>query len=87
VRIGAGSWIGHGAMILPGTSIGRNVVVGAGSVVRGKIEDHCVVAGAPARVVRRLEPGRGWVSASNPDDVRPAWTPEQVARLLAGEGD
>lgn len=60
VSIGAGSWIGHGAIILPGTTIGRNVVVAAGSVVRGTIEDHAIVAGVPARVVRRLEPGIGW---------------------------
>lgn len=68
VRIGSGSWIGHGAIVLPGTSIGRNVVVGAGSVVRGTIEDHAVVGGAPARVIRRLEPGIGWVGSG---DVRP----------------
>jgi len=85
VEIGAGSWIGHGAMILPGARIGRNVVIGAGSVVRGVIGDHSVAVGAPAKVVRRLEPGRGWVSTSNPDDVRPAYTPDEVARLLAGE--
>lgn len=70
VRIGSGSWIGHGAMILPGTTIGRNVVVAAGSVVRGDVEDHAVVGGVPARVIRRLEPGRGWVSASGSGDVR-----------------
>jgi acetyltransferase-like isoleucine patch superfamily enzyme len=55
VTIGAGSWIGHGAVILPGAAIGRGVVVAAGSVVRGEVPDHCVVAGVPARVVRRLE--------------------------------
>lgn len=55
VRIGSGSWIGHGAMILPGTRIGSRVVVAAGSVVRGAIEDNSVVAGVPARVVRRLD--------------------------------
>lgn len=55
VRIGRGSWIGHGAVILPGADIGRNVVIGANSVVTaGRIEDHCVAVGAPARVVRRL---------------------------------
>ena len=70
VRIGSGSWIGHGAMILPGTTIGRNVVVAAGSVVRGTVEDHAVVGGVPARVIRRLEPGRGWVSATGSGDVR-----------------
>lgn len=69
VSIGAGSWIGHGSIILPGTTIGRNVVVAAGSVVRGVVEDHAVVGGAPARVLRRFEPGVGWVSAGG--DVRP----------------
>ena len=69
VIIGPGSWIGHGAVILPGACIGRNVVVAAGAVVRGEVEDHAVVAGSPARVVRRLEPGVGWVGTSG--DVRP----------------
>ena len=55
VEIGAGSWIGHGAVILPGARIGRHVVVAAGSVVRGEVPDHCVVAGVPARVVRRID--------------------------------
>ena len=52
VRIGAGSWLGAGAIILPGADIGRNVVVAAGSVVRGKVPDRCVVAGVPAKIVR-----------------------------------
>lgn len=69
VSIGAGSWIGHGAIVLPGTTIGRNVVVAAGSVVRGTIEDHAIVAGVPARVVRRLDPGIGW-SREDGADVR-----------------
>ncbi len=60
VRIGAGSWIGAGAIVLPGSALGRNVVVAAGSVVRGMIGDHCVVAGVPARVVREFVPGTGW---------------------------
>jgi hypothetical protein len=40
--------------------IGRNVVIGAGSVVRGTVPDRCVVAGVPARVVRSYVPGDGW---------------------------
>ncbi len=60
VTIGSGTWIGTGAIILPGTSIGQNVVVGAGSVVTGNIPDRCVVVGAPARVVRKYIPGTGW---------------------------
>ena len=47
VSIGAGSWIGTGAVILPGARLGRNVVVAAGAVVRGEVPDHAVVAGAP----------------------------------------
>lgn len=66
---GRGSWIGHGAIVLPGTTIGRNVVVAAGSVVRGTIEDHAIVAGVPARLIRRLEPGVGW-TRENGDDLR-----------------
>src|SRR6266487_6392396 len=60
VSIGAGTWLGAGAIILPGTRIGRNVVVAAGSVVRGDVPDRCVVAGVPARVVREYIPGTGW---------------------------
>lgn len=60
VSIGSGSWIGHGAIILPGTTIGRNVVVAAGSVVRGVVPDLSVVAGVPARVVRTYAPETGW---------------------------
>jgi len=83
VVVGSGSWIGHGAILLPGTTIGRNVVVAAGSVVRGTVEDHAVVAGVPAKPVRRLVPGVGWVSAGG-TDLRPAWTTAQVAAMLAG---
>jgi len=54
VRIGDGSWIGHGSVILPGADIGRNVVIGANSVVSGSIPDHSVAVGAPARVVKQI---------------------------------
>jgi carbonic anhydrase/acetyltransferase-like protein (isoleucine patch superfamily) len=60
VQIGSGSWLGAGAVVLPGACIGRNVVVAAGSVVRGTVPDRCVVAGVPARVVRQYLPGDGW---------------------------
>jgi acetyltransferase-like isoleucine patch superfamily enzyme len=54
IRIGDGSWIGSGAIILDGVRIGRNVVVGAGAVVNKDIPDSCVAVGNPARVVRNL---------------------------------
>ncbi len=56
VRIGAGSWIGHGTVVLPGATIGRHVVIGANSVVTGDIPDHSVAVGAPARVIKRAGP-------------------------------
>ncbi|MDB1089406.1 acyltransferase [Streptomyces sp. ACA25] len=60
VEIGPGSWIGTGAVVLPGSRLGRNTVVAAGAVVRGEVPDHAVVAGAPARVVRRWDSEQGW---------------------------
>ena len=54
VRIGAGSWLGHGTVVLPGATIGRHVVVGANSVVRGELPDFCVAAGNPAKVIKLL---------------------------------
>lgn len=55
VVIHDGAWIGHGAVICPGVTIGRNAVVGANSVVREDVPDHCVAAGVPARIIRRQE--------------------------------
>jgi carbonic anhydrase/acetyltransferase-like protein (isoleucine patch superfamily) len=62
VSIGAGSWIGHGAVVLPGSRIGAHTVVAAGAVVSGEHPDRCVLAGVPARVVRHHD-GNAWVSS------------------------
>ena len=53
VRIGDNVVIGGHSTILPGVTIGNNVFVGAGSVVARDVESNCVVAGNPARVIRR----------------------------------
>lgn len=63
VEIGAGSWLGAGAIILPGTRLGRNTVVGASAVVRGVYPDHAVLAGVPAKLIRRYDPSSGWQPA------------------------
>jgi acetyltransferase-like isoleucine patch superfamily enzyme len=55
VRIGAGSWLGHGTVVLPGAQIGEHVVIGANSVVTGEIPAFTVAVGAPARVVAKIE--------------------------------
>ena len=60
VHIGSGSWLGTGVIVLPGSRIGRNVAVGAGSVVTGELPDHCVAVGSPAKVVKQYSAGGGW---------------------------
>lgn len=55
IAIGDDCWIGGGAVICPGVILGRRVVVGAGSVVTKSFPDDVVVAGNPARVIRRLD--------------------------------
>lgn len=55
VVIGDGSWIGSGAVVLPGARIGKHCVVAANSVVRGTFPSHSVIAGVPAKVVRAYD--------------------------------
>jgi maltose O-acetyltransferase len=54
IRIGNDVWIGGGAIILPGVTIGDGSVIGAGSVVVHDIPSASVVVGNPARVIRSL---------------------------------
>lgn len=48
------SWIGAAATILPGVTIGENSVVAAGAVVRNSVEANTIVAGVPARVIKKI---------------------------------
>lgn len=57
IVIGRNCFIGCNSLILKGTVLGDNCVVGAGAVVSGQFGDNCVIAGNPARVIRRLEEG------------------------------
>ncbi|MCA0270459.1 MAG: CatB-related O-acetyltransferase [Proteobacteria bacterium] len=54
--IGPDCWIGHGALILPGARLGPGVIVGAGAVVAEEVPAYAIVAGNPARVLRRRFP-------------------------------
>lgn len=54
VILGRNVWIGGAAVLLPGVSVGDNAVVGAGSVVTKDVPAGCVVAGNPAKVIRRI---------------------------------
>lgn len=55
VEIKDGAWIGGGVIILPGVTIGKNSIVGAGSVVNKSIPDDCVAAGNPCRVIKYFD--------------------------------
>ena len=48
-------WIGGGAILLPGVTIGKGSVIGAGAVVTKDIPPYTVAVGNPARVLRTLE--------------------------------
>ncbi len=52
IVIGDDCFIGMNSIILKGTTLGNNVIVGAGSVVHGKFPDNCIIAGNPAKIVR-----------------------------------
>ncbi|MFN7131768.1 MAG: sugar O-acetyltransferase [Myxococcales bacterium] len=54
LRIGSRVWLGGGAIVLPGVTIGDDAVIGAGAVVTRDVPEGVLVAGNPARVVRRL---------------------------------
>jgi len=60
--IGEDCFIGFGSVIQAGTTLGKHCVVGANSVVRGEYSDYCVLAGAPAKVVKRYDQSLGeWI--------------------------
>jgi acetyltransferase-like isoleucine patch superfamily enzyme len=54
IKISFGSWIGGRAIILKGVTVGEKAIVGAGSVVTKDVDPLTVVAGNPARIIKRL---------------------------------
>lgn len=62
VEIGEGSWIGEHVCII-GSTIGKNCIIGANSVVTRDIPDYCVAVGSPARVIKQYNPDTDtWIS-------------------------
>ncbi|MBK1725026.1 acyltransferase [Thiocystis violacea] len=73
IIVGNNVFLGYATIILPGSRIGSNVVIGAGSVVRGEIPDDCVAAGIPAKPIRSLDDYRAKIEA---DVFERDWTSE-----------
>ncbi len=55
VKIGRNCWIGAGAVIVPGITVGDNVVIGAGSIVTKDLPSNVVAAGNPCRILREVD--------------------------------
>lgn len=69
VYIGKNAWIGAGATILPGVTIGENAVVGAASVVTKDVAPDTIVAGNPARFIRRIQPQSECAAINQEDEM------------------
>ncbi|MBQ9311643.1 MAG: galactoside O-acetyltransferase [Bacteroidales bacterium] len=54
VHLKKNCWVGAGASILPGVTIGENSVIGAGSVVTKDVPDNCIAVGSPAKVIKHI---------------------------------
>ncbi len=55
VKIGKNCWIGMNSVILPGVELGDNTIVGAGSIVtKSYVDGNCVIAGNPAKLIRKI---------------------------------
>lgn len=75
VIIKRNAYIGVGAIILPGVTIGEHAIVAAGSVVTKDVPPHTVVAGVPVRVIKTVEEGleklkRGIPNGSGVEDSK-----------------
>ena len=55
VIIKSGAWINPGCIITAGVTVGKNSIVSVGSVVTNDIPDYCIVAGNPARIIKKIE--------------------------------
>lgn len=83
VRIGAYSFIGAGAMILPGTTLGKGCLIAAGAIVSGTFEDFSIIKGNPGKKVGDV---RSMDRKFLKDEVirQSYFDPETVARFLDG---
>lgn len=63
-KIGEGCFIGYGAAIQAGTTLGKHCIVGTNAVVRGNFPDYCVIVGVPGKVIKRYDTNTNkWVKS------------------------
>jgi len=82
VTIHDNCFIGKGATLMPGVSVGPNSVVATGSVVTKDVPPNTVVGGVPAKVIKGVEAYAENCLATNPDYDRAAYRRDKVAELL-----
>lgn len=71
ITVGEDCWFGGNCIVLPGVTIGKGVTIGAGSVVTKDVPDYVVVAGNPARVIKKIErPGEVVLEEGVPEDKK-----------------
>jgi len=78
--LGHDVWIGTGATVLPGARIGSGVIIGAGAVVTGSVPDYSIIAGNPARLIRRR-----FSDATIEKLLEIAWWDWPIEQILAHE--
>ncbi|MGE4275984.1 MAG: sugar O-acetyltransferase [Lawsonibacter sp.] len=79
VTIGDSVWIGGNTVILPGVSVGNNVVIGAGSVVSRNLPDNVIAVGNPCRIVREItQADRDFYYRDRPFDVDDYLIPNEL---------
>jgi phosphonate metabolism protein (transferase hexapeptide repeat family) len=80
VTIGHDVWIGHGAVVMPGVSIGNGAIVGANAVVTRDVPAYSIVAGVPAKPLRRRFPEA--IAARIEALAWWDWAPEKLAKAV-----
>ncbi|ESW87802.1 antibiotic acetyltransferase [Mesorhizobium sp. LSJC285A00] len=80
VGIGNDVWIGHGAVIMPGISIGNGAIIGANSVVTRDVPAYTIVAGVPAKPLRMRFPSE--IAARIESLAWWDWPPEKLAKAV-----
>jgi acetyltransferase-like isoleucine patch superfamily enzyme len=70
IKIGDNVFVGMNTILLPGSVVGNNVIIGAGSVVRGKIPSNSIVAGNPAKVIGDIKDYAVKVKSRGYQDMR-----------------